>query len=293
MTSINQDTVFNHIWPVVTELLKATVAQDEKAMRKLLVTGGSAAAILTLFGPVALDILLKTVYDRDNATITYAVQTDKGRHLYLEFAWPDDNQAVSENDFTYVRLRRQGEKWRVLDINPSQINHPMTPPRARGVLLDNEMLQSGKGVPSDPWVLPVALMAGAIRLPLREEAMTDEVERLVLTTLQNQGHSLFALVNAQKLWREFVSKTKPVVDVPLAWAAVVEFLIADQEMVQTTEAEVAAAYHINPIAFSQRVAQVKKALKIAATGLDERYTSLWVKPVEIVGSGQSTVSSEQ
>ena len=159
--------------------------------------------------------------------------------------------------------------------------------------MDNGMLQSGKGVPSDPWVLPVALMAGAIRLPLREEAMTDEVERLALTTLQNQGHSLFALVNAQKLWREFVNKTKPVVDVPLAWAAVVEFLIADQEMVQTTEAEVAAAYNINPIAFSQRVAQVKKALKIAATGLDERYTSLWVKPVEIVGSGQSAVSSEQ
>ena len=286
MPSITQDTIFNHIWPVVTELLKATVAQDEKAIRKLLVAQGTAAATLTLFGPVALDILLKTVYDRDNATLTYAVQTDKGRHLYLEFAWPNSQGEVSEDDFTYVRLRRQGEKWRVLDINPSQINNPMTPPRARGILLDNEMLQSGKGVPSDPWVLPVAFMAGAIRLPLREPALADEVERLLLPTLQNQGHSFLALVNAQKLWRDYQAKTKPAIDFPQAWAAVVEFLIADQEMVQTNEADVAAAYHLNPIAFSQRIAQVKKALKIAETGLDERYTSLWVKPVEIVSSEQ-------
>ena len=57
-------------------------------------------------------------------------------------------------------------------------------------------------------------------------------------------------------------------------------------MVKTSEEEVAAAYNINPIAFGQRVAQVKKALKIAETGLDERYTSLWVKPVEIVNSSQ-------
>ena len=284
--SITQDTIFNTIWPVVTELLKATVAQDEKAIRKLLVTQGNAAATLTLFGPVALDILLKTVYDRDNATLTYAVQTDKGRHVYLEFAWPNDQGEVSEDDFAYVRLRRQGEKWRVLDINPSPINNPMTPPRARGILLDNEMLQSGKGVPSDPWVLPVAFMAGAIRLPLREPALADEVERLLLPTLQNQGHSFLALVNAQKVWRDFQTKTKPAIDFPQAWAAVVEFLIADQEMVQTSEADVAAAYNLNPIAFSQRIAQVKKALKIAETGLDERYTSLWVKPVEIVSSEQ-------
>lgn len=288
MPSITQDTLFNDIWPVVTELLKATLAQDEKALRKLLVTNGSAAATLALFGPVALDILLKTVYDRDNATVTYVVQTDKGRHLYLEFAWPDESQdnAVTADDFVYVRLRRQGEKWRVLDINPARIDSPMTPPRARGILLDNGLLQSGPNLPSEPWVLPVALVAGAIRLPIREDAMGDAVERLLLPKLQEQGHSLFALVNGRKMWRDFQSKAKLTVDVPLAWAAVIEFLIADQEMVKTSEEEVAAAYQINPIAFSQRIAQVKKALNIAETGLDERYTSLWVKPVEIVKSEQ-------
>ncbi len=280
---INQDAVFNELWPVVTELLKATVAQDEKAMRKLIVASGNAAAILTLFGPIALDILLKTVYDRDNATLTYAIQTDKGRHVFLEYAWPDVSQdnLVGEEDFVYVRLRRVGDKWRVLDINPGQINAPMTPPRARGILLDNELIKSGRGVPPDPWVLPLAFLAGAIRLPIRADALADEVERLLLPHLQEQGHSLLALVNARQLWRDFRTKGKPVIDVPLAWAAVVEYLIAEQEMVQTGEAEVAAKYHVNPIIFGQRVAQVKKTLKIVATGLDARYTSLWVTPVEV------------
>jgi len=280
---INQDTVFNEIWPTVTALLKATVAQDEKTIQKMLVASGNAAALLSLFGPVALDVILKTVYDRDNATLTYAVQTDKGRHVYIEYAWPDTTQdnGVSEDDFAYVRLRRQGQKWRILDTYPGRIDTPMTPPRARGILLDNELIKSGQGVPSDPWVLPLALLAGAIRLPLREEGLADEVERLLLPALQGQGHGVFALVNARRLWRDFRAKAKPVIDVPLAWAAVVEFLIADQEMVQTSEAEVAAAYQINPVAFSQRVAQVKKALKIAEKGLDQRYTSLWVTPVEV------------
>ena len=58
---IDEQTVWDDIWPVVERLIAATVAEDPQTMRQLLHPSGQAADALALYGHAVFDVLLKTV----------------------------------------------------------------------------------------------------------------------------------------------------------------------------------------------------------------------------------------
>jgi hypothetical protein len=62
---IDEKTIWDEVWPVVENLIEATLAEDAATMRTLLTPNGQAAAMLDLFDVYVYDILLKTVLGRE------------------------------------------------------------------------------------------------------------------------------------------------------------------------------------------------------------------------------------
>lgn len=274
-TTISEDTVWNDVWPVVEALIKATLAEDAAAARLLVAPEGQAAQALDLFGLQVFDILLKTVLGRGSLGVVRAVETENGRYVHLEYAWPDparENNSVTAADIVAVTLTRRDAAWRVVEINPAAIDVPLTSARARGVLVSGQFVADTDQAPTEPWVLPIALYAGSLQLPLQEAALGDAVEQLLLPGLQHRTYGMISILKARRLWRDFKGAADPALDKPAGWAAAAEFIISEQDMREVTQAAVGKHYKVGLAAIVPRIKQIKKTLQIE--GLDERYTDL-------------------
>src|SRR5690606_25294381 len=125
---------------------------------------------------------------------------------------------------------------------------------------------------SEPWLLPVALYSGSLQLPIREAAMRDPVERLLLPGLQHRTFGVLSLVAGRKLWRDFQKKAGRTLNQPATWAAAVEFLMGEQTMRESTQAAVAKHYRVSRPQILPRIKQIRQTRQIK--GLDERYSPL-------------------
>jgi hypothetical protein len=115
---IDKETIWDGIWPVVQALVVATLEDDKAGLKKLLVPRSQAAELLDLFGLNVFDILLKTVLGRERLGLARAIETENGRYVYLEFAWPDpvsEGNVYAATDIVSVQLRRYRNKWRVVE----------------------------------------------------------------------------------------------------------------------------------------------------------------------------------
>ena len=166
---IDEQTVWDDIWPVVERLIAATLAEDPQAIRPLLLPGGQAADALDLFGFVVFDILLKTVLGRERLGLVRAIEADAGRAVFIEYAWPEPaaGRGYTAVDVVAVRLARAADGWRVDEINPAALDLPLNSARSAGILAGTQAMSEAGKLPAEPWVLPVALFAGALQLPLQ------------------------------------------------------------------------------------------------------------------------------
>ena len=277
---ISQETVWEEIWPVVESLLDATLAEDEVRVTSLLAPGGEAARLYDLFGVTVFDILLKSVLGRTQLAITRAVQTEEGRYVHIEYVWPDpetENGAYTAADLVTVQLQRTGDRWQVLAVNPAAVDFPLTEARARGVLVTGEARNEGGELPREPWILPVAFLAGSLQLTLREEALADDVERLLLPGLQARHYGPISQIAGRRLWRDFREVATPLLDDPAAWAASAEFILSEQSLREATQAAVGKQYQVPLTQMLPRIRRIKEALAIQ--GLDERYSALGSKQI--------------
>lgn len=270
---IDKETVWNGVWPVVQAFIQAALEESETEVKRLLAPRSQAADYYDLFGFPVLDILLKTVLGRERLGLARAIETENGRHVYLEFAWLDpdgEGQSYTAADVVSVQLKRYRNDWRIVDINPAHTDLLMTEARAQTILLSSKVLEGDEGQAMEPWILPVALFAGALQLPLREQAMQDPVEQLFLPGLQARAYGLVSLAGGRRLWRDFRKKAKADLDRPAAWAAAVEFLMSEQSMREQTQAAVAKHYQVGLAALLPCIRQIKESLKLE--GLHERYS---------------------
>jgi hypothetical protein len=122
----------------------------------------------------------------------------------------------------------------------------------------------------EPWLLPVALFAGALQLPLQEKALQDPIEALLLPGLQARSYGLVSQVGGRRLWRDFRRKNDPKLDKPAAWAAAAEFIMAEQGLREQTQAAVGQYYGVVLPALLPRIRQIKQTLSLE--GLHERYS---------------------
>lgn len=270
---IERDIVWNQIWPVVQSFVTATVGEDEPGLKKLLVPRSRAAELFDLFGLYVFDILLKTVLGRERLGLARAIETENGRFVYLEFAWLDpeaEGKNYAATDVVSVQTRKYRNEWRVTDVNPASTDLPMTEPRANSILLANKTFEGEEDEPLEPWLLPVALFAGALQLPLQEKALQDPVEALLLPGMQARSYGLVSLVGGRRLWRDFRKKADPNLGKPEVWAAAAEFLMSEQGMREQTQAAAGQYYQVNLTTLLPRIRQMKKALSL--DGLHERYS---------------------
>jgi hypothetical protein len=176
-------------------------------------------------------------------------------------------------DVVAVKLLRQGEEWRVAEINPASVELPLTGTRARTILGTLQLLSEGDRLPAEAWVLPFTFYGGLLRLPLQARGMVDEVERLLLPGLQERHFGLLSLLRGRQLWRDFKAAVAmaPAVAVeqPAAWAAAVEFVLSEQEEWEVTQAAAGRFYKASLGAVAGRIKQIKKALQIQR--VDQRY----------------------
>jgi hypothetical protein len=270
---IDKDTIWNGIWPVVQAFVVATLEDDKVGVKKLLVPRSMANELFELFGLNIFDILLKTVLGRQRLGLARAIETEDGRFVYLEFAWPDpetEDNSYAATDIVSVQMRLYRNNWRVVDINPASTDLPMTEPRAHAILMTNDPVVGDEQIPLEPWLMPVALYAGVLQLPFLEQAFRDPVEALLLPGLQARSYGLVSLVGGRRLWRDFRKKADPALGKPAVWAAAAEFLISEQGMREQTQAAVGQFYQVNMTALVPRISQIKKVL--ALEGLHQRYS---------------------
>jgi hypothetical protein len=277
---IDERTVWDDIWPVVERLIAAAVAEDPQTIRQLLYPQGQAADALDLFGFVVFDILLKTVLGRERLGLTRAIEGDGGESVFIEYAWPDPatGRGYTAVDVVAVRLARGHDRWRVVEINPAAVDLPLNSMRATSILAGTQVMNDEGKLPSEPWILPVALYAGLLQLPLRPEAAADPVEAQLLPGLQARGFGLLPLIYGRRLWRDFVAAAQPDLDRPAAWAAAVEVILGELSNHGQTQAAVGRQYRAPLGGVASRVKHIRRALDIA--DFDARYSDL--KTTEIV-----------
>ena len=272
---ISEETVWKDVWPVVEKLIEATLAENSNGIAELVVSGEQAAEMLDLFGFAVFDVLLKTVLGRGSLGITKAIETENGRFIHIEFAWPEPGAPennMTANDLVSVTLTQVENNWRIVEVNPSGIDMLLTGPRARGMLASTKSLSEQDKVPAEPWILPYALYGGMLQIPLLENAINDEVEALFLAGLQHRTYGVMSILRGRKMWREFVTAVSPTLEKPAGWAAALEFIMSEQNMRNQTQAAVGKLYKVNLSTMVPRLKQIKKALKIK--GQDERYTDV-------------------
>jgi hypothetical protein len=279
---IDKDTVWNGIWPVVQQFVLATLEENKQELKKLLVPRSRAAELYDLFGLYVFDILLKTVLGRQQLGLARAIETENGRFVYLEFAWLDPDaggKSYAATDVVSIQLRKYRTQWRVSDVNPANTDSLMTEPRANTILLANKALEGENDAPLEPWLLPIALFAGALQLPLQENAQLDPVEALLLPGLQARNYGLVSLVGGRRLWRDFRKKAGPQLDKPAVWAAAAEFLMAEQGMREQTQAAVGQYYGVALTTLLACIRQIKQTLSL--NGLHERYSPFGATRVQL------------
>jgi hypothetical protein len=277
---IDEQTVWDDIWPVVERLIAATVAEDPQTMRQLLHPGGQAADALALYGHAVFDVLLKTVLGRERLGLTRAIEGDGGETAYIEYAWPDPagGSGYTAVDVVAVRLAQSTDGWRVVEINPAGADLPLNSMRATSILAGTQVMSDEDKLPAEPWILPIALYAGLLQLPLAAGAAADAVEELLLPGLQARQFGFLAQLNGRRLWRDFVAAAAPELERPGAWAAAVEVIMGEQSNRGETQAAVSRYYRASLGGVSARVRQIRAALGIVP--FDERYTDL--KTTEII-----------
>ena len=272
---IDEKTIWADVWPVVENLIQATLAEDAATMHTLLVPDGPAAAMLDLFDVYVYDILLKTVLGREQLGVTRAIETENDRFIHIEYAWPEPGSAQNSytaNDLVTVTLTQIDNEWRINSINPSTIDLPLTGGRARGFIATGQTLSDDGKLPGESWILPFALYGGLLKMKLRLDALVDPVEELLIPGMQERSYGAMALVNGRALWRDFKAANKPKLDKPAAWAAAVEFIMSELELRNLTQAAVAKHHQIPLSQMVPRMKQIKKALNIQKN--DERYADL-------------------
>lgn len=279
---IDEKKVWDDIWPVVERLIAATMAEDAQTIQQLLLPDGLAADACDLFGFVVFDILLKTILGRERLGLTRAIEGDGGRSVFIEYAWPDPespDRSFTAVDVVAVRLEQGANGWLVAEINPANADLSLNTLRA-GVILSNAQAMNEDGaLPSEPWILPVALYAGLLQLPLQPGTAADPVEAALLPGLQARQFGFLSLIFGRRLWRDFVAAANPDrADRSEAWAAAVEVLLGEQANRGETQAAVGRHYHTSLGAVASRTKQIRRALDIQT--FDERYTDL--KTTEIV-----------
>jgi hypothetical protein len=210
---------------------------------------------------------------KERLGLARAIETENGRYVYLEFAWLDPEsggQSYTAADVVSVQLKRYRHDWRIVDVNPANTDLLMTEARAHTILLSSNALEGDENKVMEPWILPVALFAGALQLPLREQAMQDPVEQLFLPGLQARSYGLVSLVGGRRLWRDFRKKARPDLAKPAVWAAAVEILMSEQAMREQTQAAAGKFYQVSLAVLLPRIRQIKETLTL--DGLHERYS---------------------
>lgn len=272
---INEKTIWEEVWPVVEKLIEATLAEDAATMHTLLTPDGQAAAMLDLFDVYVYDILLKTVLGREQLGVTRAVETENGRFVHIEYAWPEpgsEQNSYTANDLVTVTLTQVDGQWRIVSVNPSTIDLPLTGGRARGLIATGQTLSDEGKLPGESWILPFALYGGLLKMKLRPEALADPVEERLIPGMQERSYGAMALLNGRSLWRDFKAANQPRLDKPAAWAAAVEFIMGELELRNITQAAVAKHYQSPLSKMVPRMKQIKKVLDIQKN--DDRYADL-------------------
>ena len=275
---ISEETIWEVIWPVVAQAIEATLAEDEAELASLVVEGEQAADALDLYGFLSFDILLKTVLGRSSLGLTKAVEMENGRFIYIEFAWPDADNAVTAVDLVTVCLTQQNSSWHIVEINPAAVDAPLNSQRAQVVLTNDRLLKDADQFASEPWILPFVLYARLLQLPLQNVSQLDAVEKLLLPGLQKRGFGLMAQIYGRRLWRDFLPLKQPNLTNPAAWAAALEYLIAEQHKREVTQAAVSKQYHTNLAAMVPHIRKITKTVDLQKE--DARYSDLHTLQIE-------------
>ncbi|HSH02559.1 MAG TPA: hypothetical protein VLL52_08580 [Anaerolineae bacterium] len=276
---ITHDMVVDEIWPVVADVIMATMAGEGELIPPKLFPRRQAARMYDLYGMHIFELLLKVVLQRTQLGLSRVVETSEGKEVLLEYAWPNEETgAYTAADTVTVHLRPYRGEWRIVGINPAVIDTPLTEAGATRILATHDLSSTAEKLKAEPWLLPVAVYAGALQVHVRPEAIGDDVEKGFLEGMQKRSFGVVSQMNGRSLWRDFKKKIKPTMEYPATWAAAVEFIMGEQGGRKLEAGNVAQEYMASVTLMGERVAEIRK--KLGVETFDPRYTPLQEIKVE-------------
>ncbi|NWJ48267.1 MAG: hypothetical protein HXX08_20620 [Chloroflexi bacterium] len=240
------------------EFVMAVRTEAIDCLKDLLLPGSPAAMQLEIFGANLFRIALRLEDSSELgqlAPVEFETQGNTGLLVLgvLEPLEQGEGHLKCLLGASLFLQQQSSGAWSILEVLPGTPGAPLDP----NVLVERTVLDYYQGYAS---------------LPLQEGNL-DPVERLFLKEMQGREglFNLDELLNAFRLWRDFLTKSGSVLKRSLtSYAAAVEYLISLFDRFQVEGATVAKRYSTTVSAVQGRARLIAHALN--ATQFDDRYS---------------------
>jgi hypothetical protein len=254
----------------VRGLLRALKQQEERAVASLLMPDSEADWAFRLFGMGPLIFLLYMHLECDEFVLPRFARRDR-REVLVEVGWVTgaDQQGRAVYDprrVATVTLRPHGKSWRVADLNPSQLDRPISVSGAQDLL--RHVIEEGKA--ADPLWFPAGVLTGAFQLKRLGKEPLDPVEDAFVRGMEDSSFGVPEVVRAVRMWREFKDKAAPSYDKPGVYAAAVEYIMVLFGFYAASQADIAKRYGVSPGSISAKWREVESVVELSQ--FDSRYS---------------------
>jgi hypothetical protein len=233
------------------EFVRIVSVGDEDAIVKQIIPTSELRIAWDLFG---LDYVrpllgLHWGYEHIQAHRLMTRLTAEEKQGLLELVYRDSEENATL-DFILLYLRHYRRRWRVWDALPYGLDGPL------GGTLD----EYAEGI-----------MEGYLVLPLAYPDDLDEVERLLVPGMQDNGCSVLEIFKAVKLWRDFKRKAKPTIRKAATWAAAVDYTVGALATLEgVSQRDSAERYGVSSATVGSKFKDVYTALDLCY--YDPRYS---------------------
>ncbi len=257
---MDREEVMQVWWETAYGFIIAMMSQNAEGLARLLAPGSDIELAYGIFGFTPLVFLTKAHLGFDGVMASRAAwETATGKRPRIEVTWVDQARQTITAEHVTFHLTGGPKEWQVTWVEPTSLDEPLTVEAARALYQDQQ---------GDPYAL--GLLAGALQLPREGPEPLDAVETLFVEGMQERGFALQEILNAVRVWRDFVRQATPRYRKPEGYAAAVEYIMVLLGFYEDSQTELAAAYGVSENTISRNYRAIRDELDIVQ--YDRRYS---------------------
>ncbi len=238
---------------VVWAFFDALMEEREEAITALLEPQSDAALLYELFGEAALYAASASLRGPCIVRLTRALVLGDSVWLEGEQVTQDTREPIGHVVF---RLRQHNGEWKIAEISPWHLE-------AVHYLSDRPDPQSD---------LSVGVFMTSYGLQILPTANLDDVEQVLIGTMQQEYYPLTSIARAVRLWRDFRKEGELAIHDQVVWAAAVHRIMDKMALIEEPLEQVALLYNVPTVSLADAYNRIVRHLNI--TYFDQRYSPI-------------------